>query len=127
MEALVVALTLLTIGIQLVAWRWAHLLVVSLRGREGAEFMGLIEWVIAGYTIARMIGLGGALAFGWTDISLDNALLLTTITQAIVAVILLEAVRRARRMSSDTPLDGSGEAVVEPPEVGPTGEGSAEI
>lgn len=113
-EVVVVALSLFTIAIQFAAWVWAHRLVRRLRGEEGYEFVRLVEWVIAGITIARLVGLLGAIALGWTSMTLDNALILTTMTQFLTAFVLVEAVRRVRGFSRETPVDGSGEAVTEP-------------
>lgn len=113
MEVLVFVLSAAILAIQLFAWRWANRLAGNLEGQTGAELSAVLSWVIGGITVVRVIGMIGSVALGYTHITLDNALLLSTVTQGVTAIVLLIAVWRVRELSREAPVDGSGEAMIQ--------------
>jgi hypothetical protein len=112
LEGIIVALNLVTILIQLFAWRWASRIADNLREQEGFALAQIIAKLVGGLTIARLIGLSGI--FFYDRSSLDPVLTIAAFSSLIGVLVLVWAIWEVQQLSGhESPVDRSSKTMVE--------------
>jgi len=95
-EYALVALSGVTLVIQIVSWLWVRRLARRLRGTDGGHLISIISYLLGWTVVLRLIGYAGLVYFGATGTT-DPIVQLTVLTQLAFILIVVRVWRQLRQ------------------------------